>query len=166
MSSATDATPVPDLFGQFDSRRANLIPLLQCIQASYRYLPEENLRRVARKLQLPIAEVYRVATFYRCFSLQPRGRHLLQVCQGTACHVRGSDKILERVKLESGAVAGPTSPDGLFTVEAVRCLGCCGLAPVVRVDRDTYGHLEINKLRGMLNRYRGAAVSGAGARRV
>ncbi|HEU5335198.1 MAG TPA: NAD(P)H-dependent oxidoreductase subunit E [Terriglobales bacterium] len=148
---APDFTPV---LAQFADDRASLIPLLQAIQATFYYLPEEALRRVARKLRVPITEVYQVATFYRCFSLKPRGRHLVQVCLGTACHVRAGDLILERAQSETGAALNGTSPDLEFTVEPVRCLGCCGLAPVMRVDRDTFAHLEQAKVRGVLNRYR------------
>jgi NADH-quinone oxidoreductase subunit E len=143
-----------DPLGQFDDRRANLIPILQEIQAKHYYLPEESLRRVARKLQLPVAEVYQVATFYRCFSLQPRGKHLVQVCTGTACHVRGGELVLERTQTEAGVDASGNSADGQFTVESVRCVGCCGLAPVMRVDKDTYAHLEQGKVKGILNKYR------------
>lgn len=145
---------VTDILGQFEDRRANLIPILQEIQAKYFYLPEKALRDVSRKLRVPLPEVYQVATFYRCFSLKPRGKHLVQVCQGTACHVRGSERILERVQTESGSGPSGTSPDRLFTVESVRCLGCCGLAPVLRVDKDTYAHLELGKIKGVLNKYR------------
>jgi NADH-quinone oxidoreductase subunit E len=150
----TDTRQAETLLDQFDRRRANLIPILQQIQATYYYLPEEILRRVARKLDLPLAGVYQVATFYRCFSLEPRGRHLVQVCLGTACHVRGGQRILERTQIEAGVGSSGTSDDLEFTVEPVRCLGCCGLAPVMRVDRDTYAHLEQGKVRGVLNRYR------------
>lgn len=152
----TEETVVADILSQFDDRRENLLALLQEIQATYFYLPEEALRRVARKLQVPLADVYQVATFYHCFSLKPRGKHLVQVCQGTACHVRGSERILERVQTETGAGLAGTSPDRQFTVESVRCLGCCGLAPVARVDKDTYAHLEIGKVKKMLHKYRPA----------
>ncbi len=155
MTSANEVA-VADILGQFDDRRENLLALLQEIQATFFYLPEEALRRVARKLQVPMAEVYQVATFYHCFSLKPRGKHLVQVCQGTACHVRGSERILERVQTETGAGLAGTSPDRQFTVESVRCLGCCGLAPVARVDKDTYAHLEIGKVRRILRKYRTA----------
>ena len=139
----------------FEDRRSSLIPILQEIQSTFFYLPEPALRRVARKLQIPMSEVYQVATFYRCFSLKPRGKHLVQVCLGTACHVRGGDLILERAETEAGVVApGNTSADLQFTVEPVRCLGCCGLAPVMRVDKDTFAHLEQGKVRGVLNKYR------------
>ncbi len=152
MASETEVTA--ELLAQFDDRRANLIPLLQEIQARHYYLPEEALRRVARKLQLSFAEVYQVATFYRCFSLKPRGKHLVQVCLGTACHVRGGDLVLERTQTETNAGPSGTSPDMQFTVEPVRCLGCCGLAPVMRVDKDTYAHLEQGKVKGVINKYR------------
>ncbi len=152
--SEMEAQEFKPLLDQFANERANLIPLLQEIQATFSYLPEEALRRVARKLQIPVTEVYQVATFYRCFSLQPRGRHLVQVCLGTACHVRGGDLVLERAQTETGAGLAGTSPDLEFTVEPVRCLGCCGLAPVMRVDRDTFAHLEQAKVRGVINRYR------------
>ncbi len=142
------------ILGNFDDRRANLIPVLQEIQAKYFYLPEEVLRRVAKKLRVPLPEVYQVATFYRCFSLKPRGKHHVQVCLGTACHVRGGERVLDRAIIESGAGPSGTSPDMQFTVEPVRCLGCCGLAPVVRVDKDTYAHLDQAKVKGVLNRYR------------
>src|SRR5579871_3456811 len=145
---------IEPLLGQFDDRRANLIPILQEIQSTFSYLPQELLRRVARKLQIPVSDVYQVATFYRCFSLVPRGKHVIQVCLGTACHVRGADVILERLRTETGTTRNATSADLEFTVEPVRCLGCCGLAPVMRVDRDTIAHLEQNKIRAILRKYR------------
>ena len=143
-----------EILGQFDDRRANLIPILQTIQAKHYYLPEESLRRVARKLQMTYSEVYQVATFYRCFSLKPRGKHLVQVCRGTACHVRGGDLVYERAQTEAGVDASGNSADGQFTVESVRCIGCCGLAPVMRVGKDTYAHMEQGKVKAVLNKYR------------
>src|SRR5690242_2874704 len=145
---------VEPLLEQYEAQRTNLIPILQEVQDTYRYLPQEVLRKISKKLRVPLTDVYQVATFYRCFSLQPRGRHVVQVCLGTACHVRGGDLVLERAQTESGTGLTGTSPDMEFTVEPVRCLGCCGLAPVMRVDRDTFAHLEQAKVRGILNRYR------------
>jgi len=156
-----DIEMIEPLLGQFEDRRANLIAILQEIQSTFSYLPQEFLRRVARKLQVPLTEVYQVATFYRCFSLEPRGKHLVQVCLGTACHVRGADVILERVRTETGTTSSATSADLQFTVEPVRCLGCCGLAPVMRVDRDTIAHLEQNKIRSVLRKYRPKVAKGA-----
>lgn len=149
-----ESETVETILHQFADSRASLIPLLQEVQAQFFYLPQEALRRIAAKLRLPLSEVYQVATFYRCFSLKPRGRHLVQVCLGTACHVRGGQRVLERVQIESGAGPTGTSSDMEFTVEPVRCLGCCALAPVMRVDCDTFAHVEMGKVRGVLNRYR------------
>jgi NADH-quinone oxidoreductase subunit E len=149
-----ESEQVEAILDGFEERRASLIPILQEIQCTFSYLPEDVLRRVARKLRIPLTDVYQVATFYRCFSLKPRGKHLVQVCMGTACHVRGGDLILERTTTETAAGPSGTSPDYQFTVEPVRCLGCCGLAPVVRVDTQTFGHLEQNKVRALVNRFR------------
>ncbi len=149
-----ESEQVEAILAGFEERRASLIPILQEIQATFFYLPEDVLRRVARKLRIPMTDVYQVATFYRCFSLKPRGKHLVQVCLGTACHVRGGDLILERTRTETAAGPSGTSPDFQFTVEPVRCLGCCGLAPVVRVDTQTFGHLEQTKVRALVNRFR------------
>ena len=149
-----ESATLDEAFARFDDRRENLIPILQEIQATYSYLPEDILRRVSRKLKVPLPQVYQVATFYRCFSLKPRGKHVVQVCLGTACHVRGGTRILERVETETGLTDVGTSPDLEFVVETVRCLGCCGLAPVMRVDRDVYATLEQTKVKRVLDRYR------------
>jgi len=137
----------------FPDRRASLIPLLQEIQTTFYYLPEPALRRVARKLRMTLPEVYQVATFYRCFSLKPRGKHLLQVCLGTACHVRGAPRVMDRVLTDLKLSQPGTTPDCQFTVLGVRCVGCCGLAPVVRVDNNTHPHMSQAKVKGMLRKY-------------
>ena len=152
--SPVETEAASELLNQFEDRRANLLPILQEIQAKFYYLPEEVLRRVSRKLQVPLPDIYQVATFYHCFSLKPRGKHLVQVCMGTACHVRRGDLVYERAVSETGAGPSGTSPDMEFTVEPVRCLGCCGLAPVMRVDKDTHAHLEQGKVKSVLSRYR------------
>jgi NADH-quinone oxidoreductase subunit E len=145
---------VEPLLDQYEAQRTNLIPILQDVQDTYRYLPEEVLRKISKKLRVPLTEVYQVATFYRCFSLVPRGRHVIQVCLGTACHVRGAPRVLDRI-LRDLKMAGPgTSSDLQFTVETVRCIGCCGLAPVARVDNtNTHPHLTQTKVAGLLKKY-------------
>jgi NADH:ubiquinone oxidoreductase subunit E len=150
----TELQQADSILGQFNDQRANLIPILQDIQGKYYYLPQEVLTRVARKLRIPLTDVYQVATFYRCFSLAPRGRHQVQVCLGTACHVRGAPRVLDRILTDLKLGAPGTTRDRQFTVLTVRCVGCCGLAPVVRVDDKTHPHLTQAKVRGMLNRYR------------
>jgi NADH-quinone oxidoreductase subunit E len=149
-----DIEKVEPLLEQYEAQRTNLIPILQDVQETYRYLPQEVLRRISKKLRVPLTEVYQVATFYRCFSLVPRGRHVIQVCLGTACHVRGAPRVLDRI-LRDLKMAGPgTSSDLQFTVETVRCIGCCGLAPVARVDNtNTHPHLTQTKVAGLLKKY-------------
>lgn len=152
--SQVELEKVEEILGHFPDAREKLIAILQEIQARFHYLPAEALHQTARRLRISLSDVYQVATFYRCFSLTPRGKHRVQVCLGTACHVRGAPRILDRVQAETGVTPSGTSPDMEFTVEPVRCLGCCALAPVVRVDRDTFAHLAQGKVRGVVNRYR------------
>ena len=109
---------------------------------------------MARKLRVPLTDVYQVATFYGCFSLVPRGRHQVQVCLGTACHVRGAPRVLDRILTDLKLAEPGTTRDRQFTVLTVRCVGCCGLAPVVRVDNHTHPHLTQAKVRSVLNKYR------------
>lgn len=135
-----------------------LIAILQEIQSSRGYLPEDDLRAVSQHCQVPLTEVFQVATFYNSFSLEPRGRHLVRVCLGTACHVRGGQRILDKVLRELNLPESGTTPDYEFSVEPVRCIGCCGLAPVMRVDSGTHGHLRQAVIPKILKRYRSAAV--------
>ncbi|NLN29059.1 MAG: NADH-quinone oxidoreductase subunit NuoE [Firmicutes bacterium] len=124
------------------ARRMDLIPILQAIQAEYRYLPEAALRCVARELNIPPATVYGVATFYSQFALNPKGKWVIQVCNGTACHVRGAKRLLDALNRRLGLTEnGSTTGDGLFTLEIVSCLGACGLAPVVVVGDKVHGQL-------------------------
>ena len=146
---------VEPLLEQYEDRRSELIPILQDVQDTYRYLPQAVLRRVAQKLRVPMTEVYHVATFYRCFTLVPRGKHVIQVCMGTACHVRGAPRVLDRILRDLKLAHPGTTQDLAFTVETVRCIGCCGLAPVARVDNsNTHSHLTQNKVPGVLRKYR------------
>lgn len=151
-----------EILSKYDNRRANLVPILQEVQSALHYLPEPVLRQVARKLKVTNAEVYQVATFYRGFSLKPRGKHHVLVCLGTACHVRGAQKVLDKVTTETRAPSSGTSADGQFTVEPVRCLGCCGLAPVMRVDNQMFAHVEQNQVRRLLRKYQATAIPQSG----
>jgi NADH:ubiquinone oxidoreductase subunit E len=135
-------------------RAEDLIPILQEIQERLHYLPEVELRKVAARLGVPLPEVYHVATFYNCFSLEPVGDHLVQVCLGTACHVRGAPRVLDRL-LETLRLRRPgTTEDHQFTVRTVRCIGCCALAPAVRVDVNTHSRVTQAKVKGLLKKYR------------
>jgi len=152
---------VDEVLQGWSERAENLIPLLQDIQSRLHYLPEEALRAVSRRLHIPLSEVFHVATFYNCFSLEPRGRHLVRVCLGTACHVRGGQRILDKVYRELKLAGAGTTADCDFTVEPVRCLGCCGLAPVLRVDQSTHGHLMQSRIAKILKRHQTLSAAAA-----
>ena len=120
------------------------------IQQCYQYLPEEALHRVSKALGIPLIEVFRLANFYKAFTLAPLGRHLLTTCSGTACHVRGAPRILDEVITQLGIQPGETTEDGMFSLEVVNCVGACALAPVVIVDGQYYDHVTPGKLRDLL----------------
>jgi NADH:ubiquinone oxidoreductase subunit E len=130
-----------------------LVMILQDVSAEYNYLPQDALRYVAEKLDVPLSKVYSVATFYTAFHLQPRGRHIVSQCLGTACHVRGAVKIKDRISNLLTVKAGETTEDMRYTFESVRCLGCCGLAPVVKVDEDVYSNVETDQIQDILEEY-------------
>ncbi|MGB9661548.1 MAG: NADH-quinone oxidoreductase subunit NuoE [Moorellaceae bacterium] len=141
-------------FQRYAGTEGALIPLLQEAQEIYGYLPEEVMREIARRLKIPFSQVYGVATFYAQFHLTPRGRNIIRVCQGTACHVRGASRILEAVSAFTGVEKNKTTPDLRFTVETVACLGSCSLAPVMMVNEDTYGRLKPNEVAAILEKYK------------
>ena len=141
------------LLGQYNPSRESLIPILQEVQATYYYLPQPVLRQVSERLHVPLSEVFHVATFYNCFSLEPVVKHLVQVCLGTACHVRGAPRVLDRILRDLKMGAPGTTKDCEFTVRTVRCIGCCGLAPVLRVNSHTHPHMSQARVRGMLKKY-------------
>ena len=155
----TDHIGVGGLLAGWEGRADNLIPVLQEIQSEFRYLPEEALREVSRRFRIPLIRVFHVATFYNSFSLEPRGRNQVRVCQGTACHVRGSQRVLDKVLRELNLTTSGTTPDFEFSVEPVRCLGCCALAPVMQVGHRTYGHLIQSRVPKILRSYRHPALA-------
>jgi NADH-quinone oxidoreductase subunit E len=148
-----ETTTLDELLHGWSEQADNLILILQELQAKFRYLPQPALREVSKRLQVPLTEVFQVATFYNCFSLEPVGNHLVQVCLGTACHVRGAPQVLDRLLRELKLTEPGTTKDCEFTVRPVRCIGCCGLAPVIRVDSRTHAHMAQTKVRGMLKQY-------------
>ncbi len=131
-------------------RKGNLLSMLQDTQKQYGYLPEERLKEIAKTLDMPLIDVCGVATFYRSFSLTPKGRHQVKVCLGTACHVRGSTRIRKEIEKRLGIKPGETSEDGEFSLETVMCLGCCAIGPVVVMDSTYYGHVTTTKLDSIL----------------
>jgi NADH-quinone oxidoreductase subunit E len=141
------------LIEQWSGVQGALIPLLQGAQAICGYLPKEVLLKIARAQKVPSSRVFGVATFYAQFHLIPRGRNIIRVCLGTACHVRGGAKIFERTKKELGVENEETTEDRRYTLETVACLGCCGLSPVIMANDDTYGSLIPEKLPEILQKY-------------
>lgn len=132
---------------------SHIIQILQDIQVVYNYLPEDALRYVSDKLKMPLSKIYSIATFYSAFSLTPRGRHLCTVCMGTACHVRGAPRVLDRITEKLKIQPGETTDDNMFTLETVNCLGACALAPIVVIDGRYYGQTTVNKIDKLLDTY-------------
>jgi NADH-quinone oxidoreductase subunit E len=132
----------------------NVIAMLLDCQEEFRYLPRELLEEIARQAQLPLVNVLGVATFYRGFSLKPVGKHVICVCTGTACHVRGAGKLVEALERELHVDRGETTPDGEFSLHTINCRGCCGLAPVIAVNQDVHGKVTQARIRGLIKRYR------------
>jgi len=138
--------------GKHGAERGALISILGDIQAKYGYLPEESLRIVARETGCPLVDIYAIATFYRAFSLEPRGQHLVSVCQGTACHVRGGKIIAEEFQRQLGIGAGQTTADRAFTLETVNCLGACALGPIVVADGHYFSKVRKAQVRDILDK--------------
>lgn len=155
-------TPVPDIEAILASypqaRRDSLIPLLQAVQEKHGYLSRGAIARISQHLSLPASKIYGVATFYNQFRFQPQGRFHVQVCRGTACHVKGSAAVFESVKRELKIDAGQTSRDGLFSLEVVACIGACGLAPVICVNGVFHASVTTKSVVKILDTYRRKAV--------
>lgn len=139
---------------EHNSSHGGVIAVLDAIQARYGYLPEKALRIVSEYASRPLVDVYAVATFYRSFSLKPRGRHLVLACLGTACHVRGAPRTVEELERQLGIKSGETTPDGEFTLETVNCLGACALGPVVVIDGRCFSKVRRPKVRQLLDEAR------------
>ncbi len=132
-------------------RRA-LIPILQDIQEEYNWLPEEVFGIISREIGIPVMDIYGVATFYRTFSLKPRGKHIVTACVGTACHVRGGQRIVETLSSELRIEPGETTEDMKFSLDTVNCLGCCAIGPIVVIDGEYYGGMTSQKTLALLKR--------------
>ncbi len=131
-----------------------LIPVLHGIQDEFGYLPEEILKIVSEELNVSLSEIYGVATFYSFFSLEPKGEYVIRVCIGTACYVKGAQKILDKISNDLNVEVGKTSDDGKFTLEGCRCIGACGLAPVITINDKVYGRLVPEDIDGILKEYK------------
>lgn len=143
---------VCDILQEYDYQPEKLIPILQRVQEVYKYLPKEIIQFIATALKIPAARVYGVATFYSHFTLEPKGKHIIRCCDGTACHVKQSIPILNAIRKKLNMPEGKnTSPDFLFSIEIVSCLGACGLAPVVVIDDEVHGQMTPAKAEALID---------------
>jgi NADH-quinone oxidoreductase subunit E len=148
-----NATKIEAIIDSYVDRKEQLIALLQDIQAEYNYIPQDVLVKVSQKLDLPLSQVFSVATFFQSFSLKPRGRHTVTVCMGTACHVKGGQRLVDKMDRDLGLKPGETTDDERFTLETVNCLGACALGPVVVIDGKYQSQVNPEKLDKILAQY-------------
>ena len=152
----TDLTKVYEILDQYEGVKGALMPVLQKIQTAYKYLPESATELVSERLNVSLSQIYGVITFYAQFYTTPPGKHILRLCQGTACHVKGADPVMEKLVERHGVAHKQTTEDGLYTFEEVACLGACAMAPVMTVDGKVYGELTVSKVEGILDEYANA----------
>jgi NADH:ubiquinone oxidoreductase subunit E len=158
MGIRMDITAVDRILEKYRGDRSALIAILQDVQEHYRFIPEEAAARISAEMDIPFSRIYSLATFYKAFTLTPRARYPISVCMGTACHVQGAPRILEKLERDLNIKTGETTADGNFGLETVRCLGCCGLAPVVTVGEDLYGKVTLTGISKILNKYQAACA--------
>jgi NADH-quinone oxidoreductase subunit E len=149
-----DSRAIDRILEKYDYEDSSIIAMLQDVQEQQNYLPEKDLEYISERLSMPLAKIYRIATFYNAFSLTPRGKHIINVCLGTACHVRGAAKVLDRIKMYLGADVGEITKDKLFSLETVNCLGACAMGPIVVVGNDYHGQMTPAKVASTIKKYR------------
>ena len=148
-----DFTALYEYIDDVKDEPGNLMPIMQKAQDLYGAIGFEVQKAISEKMEIPMSDIYGVATFYSQFALTPKGEHLVSVCMGTACYVRGADSILAELEKQLGVKAGETTEDNKFTLEATRCLGCCGLAPVIMIDEQVFGGLAPDDIQGILKQF-------------
>jgi len=145
---------IDSIIERYQGKESAILAILQDIQAKEKYLPKETLEHLGERLHIPSSKIYRIATFFRAFSLMPRGRYEIVVCLGTACHVRGGQRIVDQFTMELGIRSGETTPDRNFTLETVNCLGVCAAGPVVAIDGQYFGKMSSTKVEETLKKFR------------
>ena len=145
---------IQDICQSFDNQAGELINILHKTQETFGYLPPEVQQVIAKELNISEAKVYGVVTFYAFFTMQPKGKHKISVCMGTACYVRGAEKIVDELKKELNINVGEITPDGQFSLDCLRCVGACGLAPVMLIGEKVYGRIEPKEVKGILDSYK------------
>ncbi len=148
-----DNDKIDRFIDRHDAEPSSLIQILLDIQSDYHWLPADVLKRIAERLQVPMTRILHIATFYKAFSLVPKGRHEVHICMGTACHVRGAPRVLDTIQDLTGIKPGETDLDLKFSLETVNCLGCCALGPVVEVDGKTHGKMSPGQTADVLKHY-------------
>ncbi|MFA5309958.1 MAG: NAD(P)H-dependent oxidoreductase subunit E [Dehalococcoidales bacterium] len=149
-----NAGKIAALISSYADKKEELISLLQDVQAEFNYLPQDVLIRISQTLEIPLSQVFSVATFFHAFSLKPRGRHTVTVCLGTACHVKGGQRLVDKMARDYGLEPGETTPDERLTLETANCLGCCALGPVVVIDGTYESQVNPDKLDKILKKYK------------
>lgn len=149
-----ETAKVQEIIDRHSGHNSPLMYILQDLQKEYNYLPKEALQLVGRKMDIPLSKIYGLASFFRAFSLEPRGEHVCSVCMGTACHVRSAQKILDDLERELSVKAGATTPDMKFTLETVNCLGACAIGPVVTVNGEYHGNMTASKTQKLIKTLR------------
>jgi NADH:ubiquinone oxidoreductase subunit E len=153
-SKEIDYMAIDDIIeNKFNNDKENLIMILQEIQRNYNFLPRPALAYLSTKLDVPFSQIYGVATFYSTFSLEPRGRNIISICLGTACHVRGGERVRNRIEDSLSISSGQTTENRRFTLETVRCIGCCSLGPVIKINDDMHGHISSDQVEKILAQY-------------
>jgi NADH-quinone oxidoreductase subunit E len=153
VQSVPEYSKVDKIIESYACEKSALIAILQEIENLHGYLPAWALKYVSEKLNVPMTQVYGVASFYKAFHLTPRGKHLIRVCLGTACHVRGGQRVIEELERKLNIEVGETAKDLNFTLERVNCLGCCALGPIVMIDENYYGHMSPAKVGSLIKRF-------------
>jgi len=149
----SNAEKVENLIESYIEKKEQLISLLQDVQAEFNYIPQDVLVRISQKLEIPLSQVFSVATFFQAFSLKPRGRHTITVCLGTACHIKGGQRLVDKMERDYNLKPGETTEDMKFSLETANCLGCCALGPVVVVDGKYESKVTPDKLDKILKKY-------------
>jgi NADH-quinone oxidoreductase subunit E len=153
MTAKTKKITVKDIIKKYGGDKTAMIAILQDVQEEFRYLPKAALSSISKQMEVPLTRIYEIATFYNAFSLKQRGKNLVEVCAGTACHVQGAARLMDRMERDLAIKCGETTKDKMFSLEEVRCLGCCSLAPVVRISGDIHPNVTQDEIPKILKNY-------------
>jgi len=145
---------IDEIISRYDKSEESILAIMQDFQREFHYVPEKGMKRLSDYLYVPESRIYAMGTFYKALSLEPKGKYTVKVCMGTACHLKGSNQIMEVIDRELGLSTSHTTEDKKFTIEGVNCLGACAMAPVVVVGEDYYGHMRPSKIMDVLNKYK------------